>query len=86
MFLTRRFGGVFLYGLLLVVCSLADRKVIVPKSYAERDPGLVALAREIKSRGGRVSLRQVAAELASKGFTTPSGVAYSASAVASMLD
>jgi hypothetical protein len=56
------------------------------KSYAERDPGLVALAREIKGRGGRVSLRQVAAELASKGFTTPSGVAYSASAVASMLD
>jgi DNA invertase Pin-like site-specific DNA recombinase len=56
------------------------------KSYAERDPALVALAREIKSRGGRVSLRQVAAELASNGFTTPSGVPYSASAVASMLD
>jgi DNA invertase Pin-like site-specific DNA recombinase len=56
------------------------------KSYAERDPALVALAREIKNRGGRVSLRQVATELASKGFTTPSGVAYSASAVASMLD
>jgi hypothetical protein len=47
---------------------------------------LVALAREIKNRGGRVSLRQVSAGLASKGFTTPSGVAYSASAVASMLD
>jgi len=46
----------------------------------------VALAGEIKNRGGRVSLRQVAAELASKGFTTPSGVPYSASAVASMLD
>jgi DNA invertase Pin-like site-specific DNA recombinase len=56
------------------------------KSYAERDPALVALARQIKSSGGRVSLRQVAAELASKGFTTPSGVPYSASAVASMLD
>jgi hypothetical protein len=51
------------------------------KSYAERDPTLVALAREIKGHGGRVSLRQVAAELATKGFTTPSGVA-----VASMLD
>jgi hypothetical protein len=50
------------------------------------DPALVTLAREIKSRGGRVSLRQVAVELASKGFTTPSGAAYSASAVASMLD
>jgi hypothetical protein len=47
---------------------------------------LVALAREIKNRGGRVSLRQVSAELASRGFTTPSSVAYSASAVASMPD
>ena len=56
------------------------------KSYAKRDPGLVALAREIKSRDGRVSLRQVAAEPAIKGFTTPSGVPHSASAVASMLD
>jgi hypothetical protein len=61
-------------------------KVTVSKSYAERDPALVALAREIKGHGGRVSLRQVAAELASKGFTTPSGVPYSASAVASMLN
>lgn len=56
------------------------------KSYAERDPALVALAREIKGRGGRVSLRQVAAELAGKGFTTPAGVPYSASAIASMID
>ena len=55
------------------------------KSYAERDSALVALAREIKSRGGRISLRKVAAELATKGFTTPSGVPYSASAISSML-
>ena len=54
------------------------------KSYAERDPGLVALAWEIKGRGGRVSLRQMAAKLATKGFTRPSGVPYRASAVASM--
>jgi DNA invertase Pin-like site-specific DNA recombinase len=53
------------------------------KSYAERDAGMVALAKEIKSRG--VSLRDVAAELAARGYTTPSGKAYSASAITSML-
>jgi DNA invertase Pin-like site-specific DNA recombinase len=55
------------------------------KSYAERNPELVALAKEIKGRGGRVSLRQVAAELELRGHTTASGERYSASAVASML-
>jgi hypothetical protein len=55
------------------------------KSYAERDAGMVALAREIKGRGGRVSLRAIATELAAKGYITPSGKPYSASAVASML-
>jgi hypothetical protein len=52
------------------------------KSYAERDPSMVALAKEIK---GRVSLRTVAEELEAKGYVTPSGKRYSASAVASML-
>jgi len=55
------------------------------KSYAERDPDMVALAKEIKCRGGRVSLREIAAELEAKGYVTPSGKPYSASAVASML-
>ena len=55
------------------------------KSYAERDASLVALAKEIKARGGRVSLRKVAAVLAGQGYMTPSGKPYSASAVASML-
>jgi len=55
------------------------------KSYAEHDPSLVAVAKEIKSRGGRVSLRDVAAELDAKGYVTPSGKRYSASAVAAML-
>ena len=55
------------------------------KSYAERDAGMVAMAWEIKGRGGRVSLRAVAAELAGKGYVTPSGKPYSPSAVASML-
>jgi DNA invertase Pin-like site-specific DNA recombinase len=55
------------------------------KSYAERDPSMVALAKEIKGRGGRVSHREVAAELEARGYVTPSGKRYSASAVASML-
>jgi hypothetical protein len=46
---------------------------------------LVALAKAIKSRGGRVSLREVSAELAARGYKTPSGKPYSASAVHSML-
>jgi hypothetical protein len=37
------------------------------------------------SRGGRVSLREVSAELAERGYKTPSGKPYSASAVQSML-
>jgi len=45
---------------------------------------MVALAKEIKGRGGR-SLREVAAELEARGYVTPSGKRYSASAVASML-
>lgn len=52
------------------------------KSYAEMRPEVVAKAMEL--RPGR-SLRKVAAELASAGFTTPSGLPYSAMAVRSML-
>ena len=62
-----------------------DGKCEGRKSYAERNPDMVALAKEIKGQGGRVSLRDVAASLAAKGHTTPSGKPYSASAVASML-
>jgi hypothetical protein len=47
---------------------------------------MVALAKAIKNRGGRVSLREVAAELAAAGYTTPSGQHHSASSVQSMLD
>jgi DNA invertase Pin-like site-specific DNA recombinase len=55
------------------------------KNYAERAPEMVIMAKAIKSRGGRVSLREVSAELATQGYTTPSGKPYSASAVRSML-
>lgn len=59
------------------------------KSYEEREGGeeLVTLARELqRNPNGRPhSLRKVAARLAERGFVTPSGRHYSASAVASML-
>jgi DNA invertase Pin-like site-specific DNA recombinase len=57
------------------------------KSHAERDPQMVALARHLRGGNGwrPYPLREVAAELASYGYTTPSGKEYSASAVASML-
>jgi DNA invertase Pin-like site-specific DNA recombinase len=59
------------------------------KSYAEREGGqeLVAAAREFHTNpdGRGPSLRKVAAALAERGFVTPSGRHYSASAVASML-
>jgi DNA invertase Pin-like site-specific DNA recombinase len=55
------------------------------KSYAERDPDLVAKARELSERRPRLSLREIAAELSRMGKTTKSGLPFSASAVASML-
>ena len=55
------------------------------KSYSERDKQMVEMAKAIKNRGGRVSLREVAAELEVHGYMTPNGMRYSASAVASMI-
>jgi DNA invertase Pin-like site-specific DNA recombinase len=60
-------------------------KVEGRKSYAEANPKLVELARELSEQRPRLSLREISAALASKGFITPRGVPYSASAVASML-
>jgi hypothetical protein len=50
------------------------------KSYAERDPELVDLARWLHHNvnGRPYSLREVAAELAGRGYVTPSGKHYSA--------
>jgi DNA invertase Pin-like site-specific DNA recombinase len=53
------------------------------KSYAERNPALVKLAKELEAQCG--TLREISAALAESGHVTPSGKAYSASAVASML-
>ena len=59
------------------------------KSYAECEggPELVGLARQLyaDTSGRSPSLRTVAAALATRGYVTPSGRPYSASAVASML-
>ena len=58
------------------------------KSYAERDPKLVALARSLYRPDPErrpTSLRKIAAQLARQGYTTRSGKHYSAGAVASML-
>lgn len=59
------------------------------KSYAEREGGqeLVTTARRLHANpdGRSPSLREIAAALAERGFVTPTGRQYSASAVASML-
>jgi DNA invertase Pin-like site-specific DNA recombinase len=60
-------------------------KVEGRKTYAERDPDLVAKARELSARRPRLSLREIAAELAALGKVTPRGLSYSASSVKSML-
>jgi hypothetical protein len=43
---------------------------------------MVELAKALKSRGGRVSLREVSAGLAAQGYVTPRGKPYSAEALA----
>ena len=60
-------------------------KVEGRKSLAESRPEAVELARELSDQRPRLSLREISAELASHGFSTPRGLPYSASAVASML-
>jgi DNA invertase Pin-like site-specific DNA recombinase len=58
------------------------------RSHAELRPEVVALAKQLRRsrpKGGQRSLREVSAELAAQGYTTPSGKPYSASAVQSML-
>lgn len=69
-----------------------DRKIAAGEkcggrlSHAERNPEMVALARKLRGDNGRpTSLRKIAAGLAEAGYKTPSGVPYSASAVASMI-
>src|SRR5262249_2915846 len=55
------------------------------KSYAEGRPETVALAKQLKRKSPRLSLRAISAALRDKGHTAGSGQPYSASAVQSML-
>ncbi len=59
------------------------------KAYAEREHGqeLVGMARQLRGNpnGRPQSLRKIAADLAERGYVTPSGRSYSASAITSML-
>jgi DNA invertase Pin-like site-specific DNA recombinase len=59
------------------------------KSYAERDPDLVLTAKRLHRRspkGHRRSLREIASELATMGYTNKRGAPYSASCVKSMVE
>jgi DNA invertase Pin-like site-specific DNA recombinase len=63
-------------------------KVEGRKSYAERSPDAVALARKLRRKrpkGGRLSLREVSGQLAGAGHLAASGKPYGAAAVARML-
>ena len=58
------------------------------KSYAERNPELVALVRQLRRRrpkGGQRSLREISAELAQRGIMNERGQPFSAASVNSML-
>jgi DNA invertase Pin-like site-specific DNA recombinase len=54
-------------------------------SYAEAKPELVALAKQLKRELPRPSLRDISGALFDRGYATPLGKPYSASAVQSML-
>lgn len=63
-------------------------KVEGRRSYTERDPEMVKLARQLHRPDPNkrpISLRKVSAALAERGYVTPNGTTFSASSVASML-
>ena len=63
-------------------------KVEGRKNHAELRPDVVALARQLRRRrpkGGQMSLREIAAELFSRGHANMHGRAFSASAIMKML-
>lgn len=56
------------------------------KSHAERNPGVAALAQQLRGARPQPSLRDIAAELARRGYLNQRGNEYSPSAVVSMLE
>jgi DNA invertase Pin-like site-specific DNA recombinase len=66
-----------------------SRKVEGRKSYAEKNPAMVALAKKLHRypvNGRRRSLRQVAAELAAAGHVVREGKPYEAAAIKRMIE
>jgi DNA invertase Pin-like site-specific DNA recombinase len=55
------------------------------KTYAERQPELVAAAHELSAQRPRLSLREISAALAVRGFVSGSGKPYEATSVRNML-
>ena len=55
------------------------------KSFAERDPVLVATARQVMAERPRLSLRKLATELAQQGYVDRRGMPYPAQSIANML-
>jgi DNA invertase Pin-like site-specific DNA recombinase len=67
---------------------ITGKKVEGRKSHAELRPELVALVRQLRRRrpkGGQRSLRDISAELATRGHLNERGKAFSAASIASML-
>jgi hypothetical protein len=59
------------------------------KSYAEKNPAMVALAKKLHRypvNGHRRSLREVAAELAAAGYVVREGKPYEAAAIKRMIE
>jgi hypothetical protein len=55
------------------------------KTYAERDPALAVAAKELSAQRPRLSLRQISAALAERGFVTKGKTPYPAMSVSNML-
>jgi DNA invertase Pin-like site-specific DNA recombinase len=67
---------------------LTGKKVEGRKSHAELHPELVAMVRQLRRRrpkGGQRSLRDISAELATRGIMNERGKPFSAASIASML-
>jgi len=67
----------------------ADGKCEGRKSHAERNPDMVAMAKRLRRKrpkGGTMSLRAIAGELAAAGFINENGRTFDARSVKSMLD
>ena len=72
------------------VCAYARKRALTGKcegrkSYMERDPALVQAAKELSAQRPRLSLRQISAVLAERGFVMTNGKPYPAMSVSNML-